>query len=151
MRKSNILIGVTLIFLLSMSFSITQAQRSKSIFKNIVLTFRPLTAAQEKNIAKALALTSEQRVQMKEFSKNYRKDARILLDKYNSAHNDVVKLIKQKTPNKSVVSKKLKVFHRTHQQIVNKEVEYWRKFTSILTLEQNKKFWNLFEMSRVRV
>ena len=127
-----------------------QQQQRKGIFKNIVTTFRLPSPAEQKNISRRLNLTEEQRTQMKGITEKYKKEGSQLISEYNKGYEAVVRLMESTNPDSSCVNQALKDFHQVHSQLVDKEVEYWRDFKSILTLEQNKQFWNIFAKSRVR-
>ncbi len=122
----------------------------KGLFRNIVSTFAPPSPQESKTIAKTLELTEEQRKQMKELNEKYRRESSNLKREFNKGYEAVVRLMKATNPDKGRVNEALKRFHEVHSKLLSKEVEYWTSFKSILTPEQNKKFWKLFEKSRVR-
>ncbi len=140
---------ILLLIILSSSFTLAQEEQ-KGIFRNILIVFMPPTPEQEQVIAERLELTEEQRTQMKQLSDRYREDATTLRNKYISVYNDIVTLMEQTEPNRTVVNEKLKAFHNVHQEVLSREIIYWMDFKTILTPEQNKKFWNIFEQSRIR-
>lgn len=126
-----------------------QEQQRKGVFRNIVNTFRLPSPAEQRNVAQKLELTEEQRTQLKGITEKYKKEGSQLLSEYNKGYEAVVRLMESTNPDSSRVNQALKDFHQVHSQLVDKEVEYWREFKSILTLEQNKQFWNIFAKSRV--
>lgn len=126
------------------------AQDQKGLMRNVVSVFAPPSPEEQQKIATTVGLTDEQKQQMKEVSDRYRSQAQTLRDKYQTAYSDVVGLMESTDPDKGNVAAKLKNFNSVHQQIVEVEVQYWVDFKSILTPEQNQKFWNLFEQSRIR-
>lgn len=122
----------------------------KGLFRNLITVFAPPTPQEERTIATTVGLSEDQKTQMRAVNQRYRSDSSALMAKYNSAYEDVVSLMQSTDPNKSDVAQRLKTFHQVHQEVVEREVGYWTDFKSIMTPEQNQKFWNLFEQSRVR-
>ncbi|MGD8374766.1 MAG: periplasmic heavy metal sensor [Acidobacteriota bacterium] len=125
------------------------AQDQKGLMRNVVSVFAPPSPEEQQKIAATVELNDEQKQQMKEVSDRYRSQAQTLRGKYQTAYDDVVSLMESTEPDKGNVAAKLKNFHSVHQQIVDVEVQYWIDFKTILTPEQNKKFWNLFAQSRI--
>ena len=141
-------------FLILMTFLLSGpvlAQDSqKGIFRNIIAVFHPPSVEERQKIATTVGMSDEQKMEMKAVADRYQTQAQTLLGKYQTAYNNVVKLMNTSNPDKTTVNTKLKNFHRVHQNVVDAEVQYWIDFKSILTPEQNKKFWNMFEQSRIR-
>lgn len=138
-------------FMLLLTSGVTQAaDGKKSIVRNIVKVFAPPTDAEKKTIATRVGLDEEQRAEMAEVNERYAADVSSLKSDYEAAYEGVVELMEMTEPSKSVVNEKLSAFHDVHQKMVDHEVKYWTDFKGILTGKQNKKFWALFEESRVR-
>ena len=127
-----------------------QQEQRKGLSRNIVTTFRLPSPAEQRNISRQLELTEKQRTKMKGITEKYKKKGSQLLSEYNKRYEAVVRLMESTNPDSTRVNQALKRFHQAHSQLVDKEVGYWRDFKSILTLEQNKQFWNIFAKSRVR-
>lgn len=146
---------LTLMFLVStLIFTVVASgakqQQKKGVFRNIMTVFRLPSPAEQKSVAQQLDLTNEQKTEMKALTEKYRREGSKLLENYNIAYKKVIHLMETTSPDPSEINKTLKHFHKVHSQLVDKTVEYWRDFKNILTLEQNKKFWSIFEKSRVR-
>jgi Spy/CpxP family protein refolding chaperone len=122
----------------------------KGLLRNIMTVFAPPTAQEERTIATTVGMSEEQKSQMKAVNERYRSDSTALVAKYNNAYDDVVRLMDATSPNKGEVNQTLKTFHQIHQEVLEREVGYWTDFKAILTPEQNRKFWNLFEQRRIR-
>jgi len=149
MRKT--FLPAVVVVVLALLFSgAAMAQGQKGLMRNVVSVFAPPSPEEQQKIATAVGLSDEQKQQMKNVSDKYRSQAQTLRDKYETAYGDVVNLMETADPDKSTVASKLKNFNSVHQQIVEVEVQYWIDFKVLLTPEQNQKFWNLFEQSRVR-
>ena len=149
--KSRVLVGGTS-FLLSLAIAgpAPAQEARKGPLRNVITTFRPPSPQEEKTISTRLQLTEDQKRSMKAVNERYRQDSETLLAKYRAAYDDVVRLMQQTDPNKTAVNDRLKTFHRIHEQVLDKEVGYWMDFKGVLTTEQNRQFWNLFEQDRVR-
>ena len=150
MKRIGMFTGISVLTLLALSGGALGQETRKGVLRNIIVVFQPPNPEEQRQIATQVNLTEEQRGQMKAVSERYRADAQTLRGKYATAYRDVVRLMQQTEPNKSTVNSKLKAFHNVHQQVVSHEVQYWMDFKSILTPEQNKKFWNVFEQKRIR-
>ena len=150
-KRFSTVVGVILAStLLWPSSSVSAEETRKGLFRNIMVVFIPPTPEEQAKIATTVGLTDEQKQQMKAVSDRYRANAETLKRRYASAYQDVVHLMEQSNPNKSTVNSKLRAFHSTHKKVVDQEVRYWIDFKTILTPEQNKKFWNVFEQNRIR-
>lgn len=149
-KSRPLMAGMSFLLLLMIAGPAPAQEGRKGLHRNIIATFRPPSPEDERTISNKLELSEEQKTQMKAVSERYRKDTETLLAKYREAYEDVVNLMQETIPNKTVVNNHLKAFHGIHEEILGKEVSYWMDFKGILTPEQNRKFWNLFEQDRVR-
>jgi Spy/CpxP family protein refolding chaperone len=122
----------------------------EDIVKNILITFKIPSPAEQKSIAQQLKLNPEQNKQMKELNDRYQKESADLKSRYNKAYNDVVMLMKQEKPDQQLVNNTLKEFHSIHAEVLEKEVGYWMEMKTILTPAQNNKLWQVFEQNRVK-
>lgn len=150
MKKVGVCLLGVFIFMVFVFAYTAFAEERKDITKNIIIVFRPPSADEQKNISKQLQMTSEQNAKMKEVADSYQRDSVSLKNQYNAAYNDVIKLMQAEQPDKVTVNETLKRFNAIHSQLVDKEVEYWMQFKSVLTPEQNDKLWEIFEQSRIR-
>lgn len=122
----------------------------KGLLRNVITTFAPPSPEEQRSLVETVGMSEEQKAKLRSVNERYRNDAQRLRAKYDMAYENVVLLMNQQNPNKSRVNQTLKNFHSVHQEMVNREVGYWMDFKSILTPEQNRKFWNAFEQKRVR-
>jgi len=128
----------------------TPAQDRKGPVRNILVVFAPPTPEEEQRIATRVGLSAEQKQQMRSVNQRYRSDAPALRARYDTAYDDVVRLMQAANPNQNEVNRRLRTFNQVHQEVVEREVGYWTDFKEIMTPEQNQTFWNIFEQSRIR-
>ena len=141
-----VFLAITLIF----SAPTWGSERANWSVNDIVSSFFPPSPAEAKVINKSLSFTDEQRTELKKLNQKYRADTSSLANKYKNVYDSTVHLIKSDNANAANVNSTLIKFHKVHQQFLDKEVEYWSEFKTLLTKEQNGKFWNLFEKSRIK-
>lgn len=150
-RRSMLWTGAAALLLPLLLASPAAAQEArKGLFRNILAVFAPPTQEEEQRIVAQVGLSDEQKTQMRAVNERYRSDSSALMAKYNTAYEDVVRLMQATNPNKAEVNQRLKTFNQIHQEVVAHEVGYWSDFKAILTPEQNQKFWNMFEQNRIR-
>lgn len=126
------------------------AAQEPGLVRNVITTFRPPSSEEQRSIAANLGLDDDQKVAMKELNERYRGQSQSLLARYQQAYADVLALMETTQVDKGTVDARLRSFHSIHAEIVEVEISYWLEFKRILTPEQNRRFWNLFEQSRVR-
>jgi Spy/CpxP family protein refolding chaperone len=149
-RSAALVLAAALSLPLLLATPAAAQEPQHGLLRNVIAVFRPPTPDEERAIATSVGLTDDQKTKMKSVNERYRSDSQDLLAKYRAAYEDIVKLMQSTNPNKAQVNQRLKTFHQIHSQIVDREVGYWTDFKSILTPEQNQKFWNVFEQKRVR-
>jgi Spy/CpxP family protein refolding chaperone len=113
--------------------------------------FAPPSPDEARAVAKDLNLSPEQQKQMQQVNERYNREIMSLKQDYENAVRSLMSLIQDPTPNPSVTNQRLKEFHSVNQQVLDKEFEYWREFKTILTPDQNSKFWTLFGRSRLGI
>jgi len=124
-------------------------QDGRTLVRAPALIFAPVSPDEAKAVSKELNLTPEQQKQMQEVNQRYNREVAALKGDYEKAVRDLLSLIQEPSPDAGVANQRVKEFHNVHQQIISKEIEYWREFKTILTPEQNNKFWTLFTRSRL--
>jgi len=122
----------------------------KGPLRNILEVFAPPSQEEEQRISARVGLSAQQKTQMRAVNERYRADAPSLRARYDAAYEDVLRLMESTSPNRGEVNQRLRTFNRVHQEVVEREVGYWTDFKAILTPEQNRTFWNMFEQSRIR-
>ena len=138
-----------IVLVAALSFTTVMAAQ-KGITRNIVSTFTPPDGAERAAIAKKLEMTAEQKSQMQEVVNRFKKQSSSLKKDYQTAYQNIVKLMNNEKPDKSLVNEKLKNFHRVHSNVVEAEVQYWIDLKTILSPAQNLQLWEMFEQSRIR-
>ena len=140
----------TLIVLVAALSFTTAIAAQKGLTRNIISTFAPPDGADRAAIAQKLEITAEQKSQMKEISKRFKDQSSALKKDYQTAYQNVVKLMNNEKPDKSRVNEKLKNFHQVHSKVLEAEVQYWMDLKTILSPAQNLQLWEIFEQSRIR-
>jgi Spy/CpxP family protein refolding chaperone len=113
--------------------------------------FAPPSPEEARTVAKELNLSPEQQKQMQGVNERYNREIMSLKQDYENAVRSLMSLIQDPTPNPSVANQRLKEFHSVNKRVLDKEFEYWQEFKTILTPDQNSKFWTLFGRSRLGV
>jgi len=128
----------------------TVEEEGKGVFRNILTTFAPPSAAERQRIAQELELTQEQRAEMQAITQRYAGEASALREQYRAAYRDVVRLMNAESPDGQEVDRTLRRFHEVHARVLSGEVDYWMDVKEVLTAKQNLKLWELFEQARIR-
>jgi Spy/CpxP family protein refolding chaperone len=151
LRKLAALTMMVSVVLVSLQ-GVAQAQRREAAFgKAMVAMMAPPSPQEASAMAKQLKLTPEQQKQMREVTDRYRTDTQALRQKYESGVESVLALIREPAPTPGAANQRLREFHDVHQEVLNKEVQYWMEVKSIMTPEQTHQLWNIFERSRLGV
>ena len=150
--KRLVLFTCALALLLPLLFAFPAGAQDmrKGPLRNILVVFAPPSQEEEQRISVRVGLSAEQKTQMRAVNQRYRSDAPNLRAKYDAAYDDCVRLMESTNPSRSEVNQRLRTFNQVHQEVLEREVGYWTDFKSILTPQQNQKFWNMFEQSRIR-
>ncbi|MDR4509905.1 MAG: hypothetical protein MRJ65_17000 [Candidatus Brocadiaceae bacterium] len=147
-RKQYYVFFIVIVLVVSVTGNTFAKAEKDGVFRNLIATFKPPTAEEQESLAKKLKMTDDQKFLLKNLNKEYQRQVDSLSGSYNKAYDETVSLMQQEVVNEQAYSV-LKSFHDVHSKIVDTEVEYWRDIKLILTPEQNKEFWKIWQKGRV--